>query len=80
MVPIEDWWLNALWSVTPTLMLGLIFWFIFRAIFRADRGERKAYARVEAEERERRARDALRQADTAGSDSKDDTHTHEEKK
>ena len=56
MVPSDDWWLNALWSVTPTVLIGLIFWFIIRSIIRADRGERKAYARIEAEELERRAR------------------------
>lgn len=55
MTVIENYWLNALWSITPTLLLGLIFWFIFRAIFRADRAERRAYAKVEAEERARRA-------------------------
>lgn len=55
MAPLENWWLNALWSVTPTLLLGLVFWFIFRAIVRSDRAERRAYAKVEAEERARRA-------------------------
>lgn len=55
MAPLENWWLNAVWSVTPTLLLGLMFWLIFRAIFRADRDERRAYAKVEAEERGRRA-------------------------
>ena len=29
-----------------------MFWFIMRAIIRADRNERKVYANVEAEERE----------------------------
>lgn len=55
MAPLENWWLNALWSVTPTLLLGLVFWVIFRAIFRSDGAERRAYAKVEAEERARRA-------------------------
>jgi hypothetical protein len=55
MTPIENWWLNALWSVSPTILLGLVFWFIFHAIFRADSAERRAYAKVEAEERARRA-------------------------
>lgn len=31
--------------------MGLLFWMIMRAIFRADRTERKAYADIEAEER-----------------------------
>lgn len=52
----DNWWLNALWSVLPTVCLGLVFWFIIRAIIRADRSERRAYARIEAEERARRLR------------------------
>ena len=38
-------------SVTPTIVVGLIFWFIVRALLRSDRTERAVYARVEAEER-----------------------------
>ena len=49
-----DFWTNALYSVAPTILLGLVFWFIMRTIIRADRTERKAYARLEAEERARR--------------------------
>lgn len=80
MAPADNWWLNALWSVIPTVLFGLLFWFIFRAVFRADRNERKTYARIEAEERERRARDAPRHTDTTPADSHDDTNTNEEKK
>lgn len=47
----ENFWFNAIYSVAPTLGVGLIFWFIMRAIIRSDRTERKAYARIEAEER-----------------------------
>ncbi|WP_166868607.1 MULTISPECIES: hypothetical protein [unclassified Salinibacterium] len=50
-----DFWGNAIFSVIPTIALGLVFWFIMRAIIRADRNERKVYARMEAEERARRA-------------------------
>jgi hypothetical protein len=46
-----DIWANALFSLAPTVLLGLVFWFIMRAIFRADRGERAAYSKIEAEER-----------------------------
>lgn len=42
-----------IFSIAPTLLLGGVFWFIMRAIIRADRGERAAYAKVEAEERAR---------------------------
>lgn len=51
---IEDFWLNAIWSITPTLILFGLFYFVLRAIFRADRNERRVYADIEAEERLRR--------------------------
>ncbi|GAB3401383.1 hypothetical protein GCM10027515_09980 [Schumannella luteola] len=44
-------WNTALLSILPTLVVGGIFWFTMRAIFRADRTERKVYSRIEAEER-----------------------------
>lgn len=44
-------WSNALYSLAPTILVGLIFWFAMRAILRADRTERKVYAKIEAEER-----------------------------
>jgi len=40
---IENFWLNALYSVTPTAMMGVLFWFIIRSILRADRSERSIY-------------------------------------
>ena len=51
---LEDFWANALYSVTPTILIGLVFWLILRSIIRADRTERKVYAQIEAEEREKR--------------------------
>lgn len=50
---LDDYWANAIFSVTPTIVVGLIFWFAMRAIIRADRAERTAYLDIEAEERER---------------------------
>ncbi|MGG7466528.1 MULTISPECIES: hypothetical protein [unclassified Plantibacter] len=47
----DNYWLNAAWSIAPTLLVGIIFWVIMRSIIRSDRNERAAYARVEAEER-----------------------------
>jgi hypothetical protein len=44
-------WGGIIFSVTPTICVGLIFWFVMRAILRLDRTERKVYARIEAEER-----------------------------
>jgi flagellar biosynthesis/type III secretory pathway M-ring protein FliF/YscJ len=46
-----DYWGNFVFSLVPTLVVGLLFWFILRAIIRADRTERKVYAQIEAEER-----------------------------
>ena len=43
--------MNAAWSVTPTILIGLVFWLVLRTILRADRTERKVYAQIEAEER-----------------------------
>lgn len=47
----DEFWANAIWSLAPTVLVGLIFWFVMRAILRADRTERASYARIEAEER-----------------------------
>jgi hypothetical protein len=44
-------WGGILYSLAPTILVGLIFWFIMRAIIRADRSERKVYSEIEAEER-----------------------------
>ncbi len=49
----EDFWGNAIFSVTPTIIVGLIFWFLMRVIIRADRSERDVLAQVEDEERAR---------------------------
>ena len=48
---LENFWANAAFSLAPTVLVGLIFWFIMRAIIRADRTERKAYSDIEAQER-----------------------------
>lgn len=49
----DNYWLNALWSIIPTALVGVIFFFVMRAILRADRNERSAYANLEAAERSR---------------------------
>ncbi|MGT2425856.1 hypothetical protein [Amnibacterium kyonggiense] len=43
-------WDDGLWAIVPTICVSLIFWFVVRAIIRADRTEREAQARIEAEE------------------------------
>lgn len=45
---------GIVWSLAPTVLVGLLFWVVMRSIVRADRTERKTYARMEAEERARR--------------------------
>lgn len=51
----------VIYSVAPTVLIGLVFWFIMRAVIRADRGERAAYAKIEAEERAKLAAAATRE-------------------
>jgi flagellar biosynthesis/type III secretory pathway M-ring protein FliF/YscJ len=43
--------LNALLSLVPPVLVGLIFWVIMRSIVRIDSKERETYAKIEAEER-----------------------------
>ncbi|MBO1903118.1 hypothetical protein J4H92_14330 [Leucobacter weissii] len=49
----DNWWVNAIWSITPTVIIGIFFAFVIRTILRADRNERRIYREMEAEERER---------------------------
>lgn len=51
---LEDYWANAVFSVTPTILVGLLFWLAMRSILRLDRTERKVYSEIEAEERAKR--------------------------
>ena len=50
----QEVWSNALFSLAPTVLVGLVFWFIMAAIIRSDRSERSARAKIEAEERAKR--------------------------
>jgi hypothetical protein len=57
-------WDEGLWALLPTLAVGALFWFVMRAILRADRNERAAQAKIEAEfEAERAARVQAASAD-----------------
>jgi len=49
----DNWWVNALWSVTPTVLIGVFFAVLLRLILRADRNERRIYQEMEEKERER---------------------------
>lgn len=50
----EDYWVAVFWSLLPTVVVSLLFFYILRSILRADRNERRAYARIEAEQRAKR--------------------------
>jgi hypothetical protein len=49
-----DYWQAIVWSIAPTLIVSALFFFILRAVIRADRTERKVHAKIEAEERAKR--------------------------
>lgn len=50
----DDYWLAVLWTLLPTVVVSAIFFFVLRSIIRADRNERREYARIEAQERAKR--------------------------
>ncbi len=47
--------LSAIGALAPTVLVGLIFWLVMFVILRADKHERRAFSRIETEERARRA-------------------------
>ena len=49
-----EFWVAAFWTLLPTLVVSAIFFFVLRSIVRADRNERREYAKIEAEERLKR--------------------------
>lgn len=51
----DNYWFNAIYSVTPTILVGGIFVIIVRSIIKADSHERKARDKIEAEERKKLA-------------------------
>lgn len=50
----DEYWAAVLWAILPTIVVSVTFFYILRSILRMDRTERKAYSRIEAEERARR--------------------------
>ncbi|MES1212020.1 MAG: hypothetical protein ABUT11_00585 [Leifsonia sp.] len=63
-----DFWGGIAWALAPTIVIGLLFWFIMRSVIRSDRNERASYAKIEAEERARFA--AHNPAEPGGSGAK----------
>ena len=51
-----QWLGDALVSLIPPILVGLVFWVVMRSILRADSNERKAYSKIEAEERAKLAK------------------------
>lgn len=50
----ENYWVAVFWSLLPTVVVAGLFFYILRGILRADRTERRAYAKIEAEQRAKR--------------------------
>ncbi|MFT4136765.1 hypothetical protein [Microbacterium sp.] len=50
----DEYWVAVLWSLLPTVVVLGLFVFVLRSILRIDRHERRAYAKIEAEERAKR--------------------------
>jgi hypothetical protein len=56
-----DTFIQVVAGLVPSIGVGLIFWFVIRAVIHADRRERQAIARLEAEQ-DRREAERLRDA------------------
>ncbi|MFM5968059.1 MAG: hypothetical protein ACKOQ8_03325 [Micrococcales bacterium] len=63
-----DWISNALLSLVPPVLVGLVFWVIMRSILRADSKERAVYAEIEAELRAKREAEAAAAAKNSKKD------------
>ena len=50
----DSYWAAVVWSLLPTVVVLGLFAFVLRSILRMDRSERRAYARIEEEERAKR--------------------------
>lgn len=50
----DSYWAAVVWSLLPTIVIVVVFWFVLRGILRFDRTERRVYAKIEAEERAKR--------------------------
>ena len=57
-----DWISNALLSLVPPVLVGLVFWVVMRSILRADSKERAVYAEIEAELRAEREAEGAKPA------------------
>jgi hypothetical protein len=66
-----DYWVAVMWTLLPTVLVSLIFFFVLRSIIRSDRTERRVYAKIEAEERAKRGLPPVASGPASGSASVD---------
>ncbi len=60
MPDVDEYWVAALWSIAPTIVITVLFFWILRNILKFDRTERRAFSKIEAEERAKRGLPAER--------------------
>lgn len=65
----ENYWEAVVWTLLPTISVSVVFFYVLRSTVRMDRTERRAYAKIEAEERARRGMPARPEAATAATPS-----------
>ena len=65
--PVENYWVAVFWTLLPTVLVSALFFYILHSILRADRTERRVYARIESEQRAKRGLPAVDSAATDAS-------------
>lgn len=50
----DSYWTAVVWSLAPTVVVSVLFFFILRAVIRSDRSERRVYSKIQAQERAKR--------------------------
>lgn len=50
----DSYWAAVVWSLLPTVVVSVLFFFVLRSILRLDRTERRVRGEIEAEERAKR--------------------------
>lgn len=61
----DNYWVAVAWSLLPTTAVSIAFFYVVRSVVRMDRTERRAYAKVEDQERARRGMPARTEPATA---------------
>ena len=56
---VENYWVAVFWTLLPTVVVSALFFYILHSILRADRTERRVYARIESEQRAKRGLPAV---------------------